>query len=211
MNNNLTELVCLLDSSGSMCHLVNDTIGGYNAFIEKQKEVEGVCKVTLIDFNNRSKTIYENKDVKEVGKLTSDTYRAHGGTSLLDTIGATIDSVGKRLKETPEDERPAKVLFVIITDGEDTTSSDPKYTEEGAIKRMIEHQEEKYNWEFNFLGANIDATSVGTTYGIKAANTMNFSANSRGIDMSMNVLAAKTTAYRSNVSYSVKSQEDITL
>lgn len=210
MKKGLTETIFIVDSSGSMGPLVDDTIGGFNNLLEEQKNVGGDCKVTFVKFDSLVETVFENVDIEDVEPLTRDTYRCGGWTALYDAIGCTVHSVGQRLAETPEDERPERVLVVIITDGEENVSQEYK-NRLSHIKEMIKHQEEKYNWEFVFLGANIDASVVGQSFGIQLDNTMNFTANGDSMMKSMAVLNAKTTSYRCATSYSVKAQESSVL
>lgn len=169
MNNNLTELVVIMDRSGSMWPLANDTINGFNSLIEKQKaDTNGDVHVTVVLFNTSFNVLYDCVDIKEIPKMTSKDYFPSGGTALLDAVGNTITSVGKRLADTPEEERPANVMFVITTDGYENSSREYNQKQ---IADMIEHQKTKYSWTFMFLGANIDAESVGKSYNIDYAKT----------------------------------------
>lgn len=178
MNNNLTELVVIMDRSGSMWPLADDTINGFNSLIEKQKEdTNGDVHVTVVLFDTRFNVLYDCVDIKEIPKMTSKDYFPSGGTALLDAVGSTITSVGKRLADTPEEERPANVMFVITTDGYENSS---KEYNQKQIADMIEHQKTKYSWTFMFLGANIDAESVGKSYNIDYAKT--YTASSVGTE-----------------------------
>lgn len=169
MNNNLTELVVIMDRSGSMWPLAGDTINGFNSLIEKQKaDTNGDVHVTVVLFDTRFNVLYDCVDIKEIPKMTSKDYFPSGGTALLDAVGSTITSVGKRLADTPEEERPANVMFVITTDGYENSS---KEYDQKQIADMIEHQKTKYSWTFMFLGANIDAENVGKSYNINYAKT----------------------------------------
>lgn len=169
MNNNLTELVVIMDRSGSMWPLADDTVNGFNSLIEKQKEdTNGDVHVTVVLFNTSFNVLYDCVDIKEIPKMTSKDYFPSGGTALLDAVGSTITSVGKRLADTPEEERPANVMFVITTDGYENSS---KEYDQKQIADMIEHQKTKYSWTFMFLGANIDAENVGKSYNIDYAKT----------------------------------------
>ena len=149
MNNNLTELVVIMDRSGSMWPLAGDTINGFNSLIEKQKaDTNGDVHVTVVLFDTRFNVLYDCVDIKEIPKMTSKDYFPSGGTALLDAVGSTITSVGKRLADTPEEERPANVMFVITTDGYENSS---KEYDQKQIADMIEHQKTKYSWTFMFL------------------------------------------------------------
>lgn len=177
MKKGLTEIVAVLDRSGSMGNLVQDTIGGYNSFIEKQKELEGECKVSLIVFDNKYDEVYNGIDINKVPVLTNESYFARGGTALLDAIGKTINSVGKRLQDTPEEDRPEQVIFVITTDGAENSSMEFNVS---LIKEMIDHQKDVYNWDFIFMGANIDAIGGGADMGLSRGMSMNYDATSKG-------------------------------
>lgn len=178
MNNNLTEIIFILDMSGSMTPLIEDTIGGFNSLIEKHKKSEGECKVTTVLFNDVSWKIHDCIDIKEIQPITRDQALTFGCTALLDTVGKTIDEVGVRLAATPEEERPCKVTVVITTDGEENASR--KYTQE-KIKEMIELQQNTYNWTFMFLGANINAEQVGSSYGITHGHSHTYTGSGRGV------------------------------
>lgn len=192
MNNNLTEVVFILDRSGSMDHLSDDTIGGFNSFIEKQKQEPGDALLTTVLFDDEYKILHNGVNLKNVKPITKNEYYARGMTALLDAIGKTINTVGERLSKTKEEDRPAHVLFVITTDGYENASKEFTQTK---IKEMIEHQTNKYSWKFLFLGANIDAVSVGDNYGITL--TSNYTASSSG---TRSVYDAVTTAvYRYRV------------
>ena len=178
MNNNLTELVVVMDRSGSMWPLADDTINGFNSLIEKQKaDTNGDVHVTVVLFDSKITTLYDCVDIKEIPEMTSNDYCPLGCTALLDAIGSTIISVGKRLADTPEEERPANVMFVITTDGHENSSREYNQKQ---IADMIEHQKTKHSWTFMFLGANIDAESVGKSYNIDYAKT--YTASSVGTE-----------------------------
>ncbi|MDF2607126.1 MAG: hypothetical protein K0S34_1321 [Bacillales bacterium] len=173
MNKNLTEIVFLLDRSGSMSGLESDTIGGFNGFIEKQSKLEGETKVTAILFDDQYEVLWNGIEASKVG-LTEEEYFVRGCTALLDAVGKSIIDVGNRLAKTNEDEKPGKVIFVITTDGEENASKELTYEN---VKQLISHQQEKYGWEFIFLGANIDAAKEAECLGINENNAYNFSAN----------------------------------
>lgn len=156
MNNSLTEMVFILDRSGSMSGLESDTIGGYNSLLEKQRKEVGDATVTTVLFDDKYEMIHDHADIKKVSLLTDREYFARGSTALLDAIGKTINHVGNRHKFAPDSEIPVKTMVVIITNGFENASTEFSQPQ---IKAMIEHQKEKYGWEFLFLGANIDAVS----------------------------------------------------
>lgn len=179
MNTNLTEVIFILDASGSMYSLTDETVGGFNSLIEKQKAGENNCNITTVLFNDCTRKIHDCVDVKDVNPLTKEDYCTYGTTALLDAVGSTIDEVGVRLAATPEEERPCKVTVVITTDGFENASRN--YTQ-SKIKEMIELQQNTYNWTFMFLGANIDAEQVGMSYGIKSGYSKTYTASARGVD-----------------------------
>lgn len=174
MNNNLTEIIVLLDKSGSMDSCLNDTIGGLNSFIEEQKKISGEVNFTLVQFNHRCETILNSVPIHTV---TEQTMRPGGNTALFDAIGETITETGKRLAALPENQRPGLVLFMIITDGEENSSREYKSREQ--IKKMILHQEQKYSWKFSFLGSNQDGFAAGNAIGIASSATFDNSAPSK--------------------------------
>ena len=162
MNRDLTEIIFLLDRSGSMAGLETDTIGGFNAFIEKQRQLEGETIVTAVLFDDRYEILWNGIDANKA-ILTDKEYYVRGSTALLDAVGKTILDVGYRLSKTSEETRPGKVIFVITTDGMENSSKEFTYEK---VKELIKHQQEKYNWEFIFLGANIDAAKEAGNIGI---------------------------------------------
>ena len=179
MNKNLTEIVFLIDRSGSMGGLEKDTIGGYNAFLEKQKQVEGSIIVTTVLFDDKYELLWNGLDAEKV-KLTSKEYFVRGSTALLDAVGKTILDVGFRLSNVLEHQRPSKVIFVIITDGMENASREFTYNK---VQELILHQQSKYDWEFIFLGANIDAAKEAGNIGISEDNAIHFEATEDGIEM----------------------------
>lgn len=179
MNQNLTEMVFILDMSGSMCHLTSDTIGGYNSLIKQQKEEPGEANVTTVLFDNRYIMLHDRVNIKDVPEMTTSDYMPYGSTALLDAVGQTINYIGQKLAATPENERPAKVIVTIITDGYENASKEFSW---GKIKEMITHQREKYNWTFTFLGANIDTMEVSNNLGIDARLSKTYTASKDGTD-----------------------------
>lgn len=165
MKENLTELVFVLDKSGSMAGLENDTVGGFNTLLQKQKVLDGEANVTTVLFNTTDTMLYFRKNIQFVTEMTTEDFVVGGGTALLDSFGNMIDLIGKALSDTKEEDRPSKVIFVIMTDGEENSSQ--KYSV-SQIKQMVERQRQQYSWEFVFLGANIDAISTAESYGMNA-------------------------------------------
>ena len=177
MKKNLTEMVFILDRSGSMQSLTSDTIGGFNSMIENQKNEDGEAFVTTVLFDDNYELLHDHVDIQKIEPITNKEYYARGTTALLDAIGKTINSIGSRLSSTPEDERPDKVIFVITTDGFENSSCEfTRHT----VKEMIEHQQTKYSWTFMFLGANMDAVSEASSLGISSAYSKTYTASAQG-------------------------------
>jgi uncharacterized protein YegL len=187
-----TELVVLLDRSGSMQSIKTDMEGGFNSFVEEQKKVPGACDVTLVQFDDIGRDVAWNcTDIHSVGKLD---LRPRGYTPLYDAICETIDEVGVRLKETKKETRPDKVLFVIITDGHENASK--KFRMEDVRKRVT-HQKDVYKWEFVFLGANIDSYALGNQMGLSIGTMSNYDPNSASVQAMYANLSSSTAKYRS--------------
>ena len=187
MKKGLTELVFIVDRSGSMAGLEKDTIGGFNAMLKEQAELEGEARVTTVLFDNQYRLLHDRINICAVAPLTEKDYRVGGGTALLDAIGRTIKKIRAVQKQTAEEYRAEKVLFVIITDGEENSSR--KYSAE-QIKECIEHQKEKYGWEFVFFGANMDAVLEASKLGIAAEFARGWLANAAGTAMAYNDMSA---------------------
>lgn len=177
MNKNLTEIVYILDRSGSMSGLEQDTIGGYNSFLEKQKKEEGDAVVTTVLFDDKYDMVHDHVDINKVNPLTGKEYFARGMTALVDAIGKTINHVGNRHKYALDSEVPAKTVFVITTDGLENASHEFSSRK---VKSMIEHQKRKYGWEFLFLGANIDAVETAKNFGINHDRAVTYCADGEG-------------------------------
>ncbi|RXJ04114.1 VWA domain-containing protein [Anaerobacillus alkaliphilus] len=175
MNKNVTEIIFLLDRSGSMEGLEEDTIGGFNAFINKQRQLAGETMVTTVLFDDQYEILWNGVNAEEV-RLTNDNYFVRGSTALLDAVGKTILEVGHRLAKTKE---PGKVIFVITTDGQENASREFTYKK---VKELIRHQQEKYSWEFIFLGANIDVAREADSLGISMEQTFSFEASKHGVE-----------------------------
>jgi uncharacterized protein YegL len=177
MKKGLTELVFILDKSGSMSGLETDTIGGYNSMLEKQKTAPGEAHVTTVLFDNNYELLHDRIDLRAVNPITECEYQVGGSTALLDAIGRTINKIGNAQKHTAADYRAEKVMFVIITDGEENSSRE--YTSD-KVKAQIERQKSRYDWEFIFLGANIDAVETAARFGIDRSRAQNYHADSAG-------------------------------
>jgi uncharacterized protein YegL len=182
MNKNVTEIIFLLDRSGSMGGLENDTIGGFNSFVKKQCELEGETLLTTVLFDDHYDVLWNGVDARNI-RLTDKEYYVRGCTALLDAVGKTILKVGHRLSRSSEEQRPSKVIFVITTDGEENSSQEFNYEK---VKELIKHQQEKYSWEFIFMGANIDAAKEADTLGIDADSAFKFEASEKGVESMYN-------------------------
>lgn len=194
MKADLTDISVVLDRSGSMQSVRTDTIGGFNAFLKTQKEAPGEATLTLAQFDDQYEVVYSGKKIQDVPDLTEATFVPRGMTALLDAIGRTINATGVRLAAMPENERPSKVIFVILTDGDENASS--KLTKE-KVNELIKHQTETYQWDFVFLGANQDAIKAGVSMGILAGNSMSYAANAHGTADAFASVGATMCAYRS--------------
>jgi hypothetical protein len=205
---NKTDITFVIDRSGSMMSVWNETITGFNHFIKTQKETEGEASLTLIQFDDKYEVNYVAKDIKTVPDLTGATYTPRGCTALLDAIGKAITTTGVRLNTMSQEARPDKVIFVILTDGAENASRE--YSKD-AINKMITHQKEKYNWDFVFLGANQDAIATGASLGLSRGQTLTYDSTAKGTDRLFATLSTNMTAYRSGVigsSASFISEED---
>ena len=177
MKKNLTELVFILDRSGSMAGLEKDTIGGFNAMIEKQKAEDGEANVSAILFDNHTDVIHDRVDIQKVQPMTRKDYYVRGCTALLDAVGGAIHHIGNVHKYAREEDRPEKSRFVITTDGMENASRRYSYEK---VREMITRQKEKYGWEFLFLGANIDAAREAARFGIAEDRAANYHADREG-------------------------------
>ena len=193
MKKGLTELVFILDKSGSMGGLETDTIGGYNSMLKQQKAVEGECHITTVLFDNNYELLHDRIDIKAVSPITGKEYQVGGSTALLDAIGRTIHKIGNAQKHTADDYRAEKVMFVIITDGEENSSRE--YSAE-KVKAQIERQKTKYGWEFIFLGANINAVQTAGRFGIAPDRAVDYLADSEGTELNFKVMSAAVAAFR---------------
>jgi hypothetical protein len=200
MKKGLCYLVFVIDRSGSMLTIKNDMIGGFNSFIEEQrKNNSGECRVFAYKFDTKYDVIFEDKDIMDVPALTDKNYITRGNTALYDSLGLTVDNIGKLLAGTPEDERPEKVLVITITDGEHNSNLEDlkeHYTSE-KVKEMVTHQTNVYHWDFAYIGANQDAWAIGGSMGV--GNNFNYKATSAGTAYALSNLSKSTSKYRSAV------------
>lgn len=190
---NKTDITIILDRSGSMDSVKDDTIGGFNNFLGEQQQVEGEAVLSLVQFDDQYEVVYLDKDINSAAKLTEATFQPRGMTALFDAVGRTINSVGNRLASTAEEERPDKVLFVIMTDGFENASHEFAASK---ISEMINHQRNVYKWEFMFIGANQDAVLSAREIGIPAAAALTYAANAEGTQIAYNMMASKVKNYR---------------
>lgn len=193
MRENLTEIVFILDRSGSMSGLESDTIGGFNSMIAKQQKEEGAAIVSTVLFDDETDVIHDRVAIGDVKKLTEEDYYVRGCTALLDAVGGAIHHIGNVHKYAREEDRPAKTLFVITTDGLENASRHYSFKD---VKRLIKRQKEKYNWEFLFLGANIDAIEVAGNMGISRDRAANYNCDEVGTALNYQVLEAAVTRVR---------------
>ena len=186
MKKGLTEIVFILDRSGSMSGLENDTIGGYNSLLKKQKEEEGEALVSTVLFDHDTEVIHDRVPIDQVKEITEDEYYVRGTTALLDALGQAIHHIGNVHKYAREEDRPEKTLFIITTDGMENASRVYTYKK---VKQMVERQKEKYNWEFIFLGANIDAVQVASQFGVQANRAVRYENDNAGTRLNYQVMS----------------------
>ena len=193
MKNNITELVFILDRSGSMAGLEADTIGGFNSMIEKQKKQDGDCYVSTVLFDNESEVLHDRVKLADVPKMTDEDYTVRGCTALIDAIGGAIHHIGNIHKYARPEDVPENTMFVITTDGFENASH--RYTSE-QVKKMIERQKAKYGWEFLFLGANIDAVETASQFGIGADRAVNYQCDGEGTALNYEVVSEAISSVR---------------
>lgn len=186
MRKDLTELVFIIDRSGSMSGLESDTIGGFNSMIRKQKQAEGEALISTVLFDNVSEVLHDRVNVKEIQPMTEQDYTVRGTTALLDAIGGAIHHIGNVHKYARQEDVPEHTMFVITTDGMENAS---RYYSSDKVKKMIERQKVKYGWEFLFLGANIDAVETASHFGIGADRAVNYNCDSEGTALNYEVVS----------------------
>ena len=193
MRKDLTEVVFILDRSGSMSGLEADTIGGFNSMLKKQKNEEGEAYISTVLFDDQTEVLYDRVPVNKVEAMNDKQYYVRGCTALLDALGGAINHIGNIHKYAREEDRPEKTLFIITTDGMENASH--QYTYE-KVKKMVEKQKKKYGWEFLFLGANIDAIDVAGRFGIGADRAVNYECDKVGTALNYEVLSDAVSAVR---------------
>ena len=206
MKKGLTELIFILDKSGSMEGLEKDTIGGYNAMLEKQRDLDGECCITTVLFDNNYELLHDRIDIRAVNPITENEYFVGGSTALLDAIGKTMHKIVSVQKNTADGYRAEKVMFVIITDGDENASRE--YTAE-KVKAQIERQKCEHGWEFIFLGANIDSIETARHFGIAATRAIDYIADSKGTNLNFKVMSDAVAEFRKSSVISDKHFEAI--
>lgn len=195
MKKGLTELVFVLDRSGSMSGLEADTIGGFNSMIKKQRKEQGEALVSTVIFDNYSEVLHDRVDVRNVEELTQDDYTVRGCTALIDAIGGAVHHIKNVHKYIRKEDRPEHTIFVIMTDGMENAST---HYSSDKVKAMIEKQKKKHGWEFLFLGANIDAVETAQQFGISRERAVNFQCDSVGTQLNYDVVGATIGLMRRN-------------
>ena len=201
-----TEIVFILDRSGSMAGLEADTIGGFNSLIQKQKREDGKAVVSTVLFDDKCEVLHDRKDLIEIAPLTEEDYYVRGCTALLDAVGGAIHHIGNVHKYARAEDRPEKTLFIITTDGMENASRKYGYEK---VKRMIERQKERYGWEFLFLGANMDAVSVAGRFGIAPERAVRFHCDEKGTELNYRVLSETIANVRCGAPMGASWKEEI--
>lgn len=193
MKKNLTELVFILDRSGSMSGLEADTIGGYNSMLTKQKEEPGEALISTVLFDDRTEVLHDRISLADIRPMTGEQYYVRGCTALLDALGGAVHHIGTVHKYCREEDRPEKTIFIITTDGMENSSRIYTYDK---VKKMVERQKERYGWEFLFLGANIDAIAAAGQFGIQPSRAVNYESDSSGTQLNFQVVSETVCAAR---------------
>lgn len=201
-----TELVFIIDRSGSMGGLEADTIGGYNSLIEEQKELEGEVIVSTVLFDNRHEVIHNRTNLHQVHPLTRKEYYVRGTTALLDAMGRSIRKIHHIYCDTLKEERPEKVLFIVTTDGYENASTEFTYSK---LKKLIEDMKRRYDWEFIFLGANIDAVREAKRFGINPERAVRYHSDQEGTRKNYRAMGKAVTSYRTNVEIDANWKNDL--
>lgn len=201
-----TEILFILDRSGSMQHLTTDTIGGFNSFIEQQKKEDGEATLTTILFDDKYEVLHDRVDIQKVEPLNDKQYYARGMTALLDAIGRSVNDLKANIKNQKKEDRPDNVIVVITTDGQENASKEFKAN---VVKEMIEKLQNKKKWQFIFLGANIDAVETASTYGIDTRFAKNYTASGQGTSVLYETVSKSVAKYRKGETLSAKDLDDI--
>ena len=188
-----TEIGVIVDESGSMEPLAKETISSFNKFLSEQLALPGEATMTVVLFSNKHRSLCVNTSIKEVKPLCPRTYKPGGYTALLDAVGSTIDAIGAKLAALPEADRPDKVIIVVLTDGEENASTEYKLAQ---IQAKVKEQQEKYNWQFIFMGANVDAFAVAGSYGVPLAHAMNYAATPSGVRGAFGAAGQSVSSHR---------------
>ncbi len=205
MKKNLTELVFILDKSGSMYNLATDTIGGYNSLLEKQRKVEGECTITTVLFSDQYALLHDRIDIRAIRPITDKEYSTGGMTALYDAVGRTLSKIENAQVHTAEDYRAEKVMVVIITDGYENASRE---YDAAQVKSLIERQKEK-GWEFIFLGANIDSVSTAANIGISADRAVDYVPDKQGTELNYDAMSRAVSSYRCCRAVDTEALDDI--
>lgn len=206
MKRKFTEIVFILDRSGSMAGLEADTIGGFNSLIQKQKKEEGKALVSTVLFDDKTEVLHDRKELDKIEPLTDKDYYVRGCTALLDAVGGAIHHIGNVHKYARAEDRPEKTLFIITTDGMENASRRYSYEK---VKQMIERQKKRYGWEFLFLGANIDAVSVAGSFGIAPERAVRYHSDERGTELNYRVLSETIAKVRCGASMAANWKAEI--
>ena len=206
MKKDLTELVFILDRSGSMGGLESDTIGGFNGLLAKQKKEKGKALITTVLFDDKYEILHDRVNIKGVNEITDEDYYVRGCTALLDALGKTITKIYNAQHHTAEEEKPQKTMFVIITDGLENASREYTRT---AVKRLIDKMQHDNGWEFIFLGANIDAAEEGRSIGISEDRAVNYRADEKGTEVNFEAVCQAVSSVRSRKNLDRKWRETI--
>lgn len=193
MKKGLTEIVFILDRSGSMAGLENDTIGGYNSMLEKQKNEEGEVIISTVLFDNVTEVLHDRIPLDKINPITEKEYFVRGSTALLDAVGGAIHHIGNVHKYAREEDVPEKTLFIITTDGMENSSRQYTYNK---VKKMVERQKEKYHWEFIFMGANMDAVSVANNFGVDRLHAVTYECDGAGTALNYKVMSKMVSRAR---------------
>ena len=193
MKKGLTEIVFILDRSGSMCGLEPDTIGGYNSMIEKQKNEEGEALISTVLFDNETEVLHDRVPIGKIEPITEKEYFVRGSTALLDAVGGAIHHIANIHKYAREEDVPEKTLFIITTDGMENSSREYSYDK---VKKMVEKRKEKDHWEFIFMGANIDAVSVANKFGVDRSRAVRYECDGAGTALNYKVMSKMVSCAR---------------